>query len=185
MLVVTRQRRSWSKGSLPLRQARFRYEDVSSCLRLTAKRLNSRAETVTFDESLPARMVPVSALLAQAARGYFLDVADEQNAVAHCRVVPRPAFDGRETGELLIRGRIRTNECELSFFGEDDQVDARATTDVQRRLDAADSPHAGQQPIPHALRIHFVAPELSAQHPVLLPRPNHHEHGVRCPWQQR
>jgi len=60
-----------------------------------------------------------------------------------------------------------------------------ATTDVQRRLDAADSPHAGQQPIPHAVRIHFVAPELSAQHPVLLPRPNHHEHGVRCPWQQR
>ena len=55
MLVVTRQRRSWSKGSLPLRQARFRYEDVSSCLRLTAKRLNSKAETVTFDYSLPAR----------------------------------------------------------------------------------------------------------------------------------
>ena len=69
-------------------------------------------------------MVPVSALLAQAARGYFLDVADEQNAVAHCRVVPRPAFDGGEAGELLIRGRIRTNECELSFFGEDDQVAA-------------------------------------------------------------
>ena len=60
-----------------------------------------------------------------------------------------------------------------------------ATTDVQRRPDAADSPHAWQQPIPHAVRIRFVPPELSAQHPVLLPRPNHHEHGVRCPWQQR
>jgi hypothetical protein len=60
-----------------------------------------------------------------------------------------------------------------------------ATTDVRRRLGAADSPHAGQQPIPHAVHIHFVAPELSAQHPVLLPRPNHHEHRVRCPWQQR
>ena len=59
-------------------------------------------------------MVPVSALLAQAVRGHFLDVADEQNAVAHCRVVPRLAFDGEEVGELLIRGRIRTNECELS-----------------------------------------------------------------------
>ena len=48
MLVVTRQRRSWSKGSLPLQPARFRYEDVSSCLRLTAERLDSKAETVTL-----------------------------------------------------------------------------------------------------------------------------------------
>jgi hypothetical protein len=52
----------------------------------------------------------VSALLAQ--------------AVAHCRVVPRPAFDGGEAGELLIRGRIRRSACELFFFGEDDQVAA-------------------------------------------------------------
>src|SRR5262245_56452245 len=36
MPVVTRQRRSWPKGSLPLRRARRRYEDVSSCLRLPA-----------------------------------------------------------------------------------------------------------------------------------------------------
>jgi hypothetical protein len=70
-------------------------------------------------------MVPVSALLAQAARGYFLDVADEQ---AECRrSLPGGStsyFDSGEAGELLRRGRIRTKECELSFFGEDDQVDA-------------------------------------------------------------
>jgi len=99
MLVVTRQRRSWSKGSLPLRQARFRYEDVSSGLRLTAKRLNSRPETVTFDYSLPVRMVPVSALLSPAARGRTCarlpvnDIMEFFRPVAHVTLADRSPDD--------------------------------------------------------------------------------------------
>jgi hypothetical protein len=54
-----------------------------------------------------------------------------------------------------------------------------------RRQDCQLHSHHGRMELPHAVCIHFVAPELSAQHPVLLPRPNHHEHGVRCPSQQR
>ena len=55
---------------------------------------------------------------------HLVDVANDQDAVAHRRVVPRLGFDGGEARDLLVRVRVRAYEGELTLLREDDEVAA-------------------------------------------------------------